>query len=756
MKVSSEDREYDFVPWLPAMGRVFQRPFAFDCETTLIDDERPGLTPAYVLGAAFDGKRGVFVPRTLVSEFFMAHPDSTVVFHNAAFDLDVINTVAPATNLYERVDANRVFDTQLMHRLLTLGEDGHTSQGKGESTLDHCAAAYLSVDLPKDTTDSQGNLVRLSYGKWLNRPLREMDRVYLEYLAADVIATRKVYKVLRTRTRHLLDGSSGVWGLVSDEWLEDCISRFGPQTHHIQLKAAIVLRSITVNGLHLDNARRSELALSLQTLQKKHKAELRKYGYLAGGKGSNKSLQAVLRRRSRKNPNLSYPLTETEQFATAYDALHDLAHADPFVKLLLEYRETEKLLGSFVGKMAKSVLHPSFNVLARSGRTSSFGEINAQNLPKSDEVRACFVPGPGYEFIDADYATIELATLAQACLTQFGLNSKMAAAINGGADLHKLVAARMLDKSPDEVTKEERQKAKPVNFGKPGGMGNETLTSYAKVNYGVTLTPEEADALSESWFDQFPEMRDFLHNATDTAAELAERLDLTPASHHASTDDNRFINHPENDELERPHRILAMMLMKVVKEPSPTTSAGKAYSAADCNYFWTQLEAVADQLPAAQQKAVVARRPSRSLQRAVMGLVGRAPVFTLSGRVRANATYSARHNTIFQGLAADGAKLALWLLWRAGFRIVNFVHDQVLIEIPIGSSRHRMRQAQKIRQHMIAGMREVVPDVRVEVSYAAAVRWYKDAEAVIDSTGKKLELWTPEPQQKQKVGAKSA
>lgn len=185
-----------------------------------------------------------------------------------------------------------------------------------------------------------------------------------------------------------------------------------------------------------------------------------------------------------------------------------------------------------------------------------------------------------------------------------------------------------------------------------------------------------------------------------------------------------------------------MMLMKVVKEPSPTTNAGKAYSAADCNYFWTQLEAVADQLQATHRKAVAARRPSRSLQRAVMGLVGRAPVFTLSGRVRANATYSARHNTVFQGLAADGAKLALWLLWRAGYRIVNFVHDQMLIEVPVGSD--LKSHAEKIRELMIEGMKAVVPDVLVDVKYAAADRWYKDAEAVFDPSGKKLLLWHPE------------
>jgi DNA polymerase I-like protein with 3'-5' exonuclease and polymerase domains len=126
-----------------------------------------------------------------------------------------------------------------------------------------------------------------------------------------------------------------------------------------------------------------------------------------------------------------------------------------------------------------------------------------------------------------------------------------------------------------------------------------------------------------------------------------------------------------------------------------------------------------------------------------MGLVGRAPVFTLTGRLRANASYTARHNTIFQGLAADGAKLALWRLWRAGYRIVNFIHDQVLVEIPQCSPSERMRHARSIREHMIAGMQEVVPDVRIDVSFAASDRWYKDAELKYGDSEQELLLWTP-------------
>src|SRR6516225_5416489 len=75
-----------FWPWKPADGRLFHR-FAFDAETTVIDDERPYLTPAYVLGAATDGQRGVFVSRETLRDFFAAHDGAGMIAHNAPFDL---------------------------------------------------------------------------------------------------------------------------------------------------------------------------------------------------------------------------------------------------------------------------------------------------------------------------------------------------------------------------------------------------------------------------------------------------------------------------------------------------------------------------------------------------------------------------------------------------------------------------------------------------------------------------------------------
>ena len=272
-----------------------------------------------------------------------------------------------------------------------------------------------------------------------------------------------------------------------------------------------MLREITANGLGIDTERREELAQQLAEVREEHRAELLKYGYMPGQKGSGKALQEILSRLAAKHPDVYFPRTANRgDYATSEEALHALKGVEPFIDSLIAYRAVDKLLSTFLEKLGRTRIHPSFDALVRTGRTSSFGELNAQNLPRDDRVRACFVPSPGHVFIDADYSTIEMATLAQSVQSQLGIDSQMAEAINAGRDLHRLVAARFFGKSEDEVTKDERQKAKAINFGKPGGMGSRTLKQYAATSYGVNLTDAEVEALSESWLDLFPEMREFL------------------------------------------------------------------------------------------------------------------------------------------------------------------------------------------------------------------------------------------------------
>src|SRR4051812_39897706 len=79
VRVSFKGSNYEFRPWRPQDGRVMTRPFALDTETTRIDEDRPWLTPALVLAAAFDGRTGVFVPRDRVEPFLRSHDGLAVV-----------------------------------------------------------------------------------------------------------------------------------------------------------------------------------------------------------------------------------------------------------------------------------------------------------------------------------------------------------------------------------------------------------------------------------------------------------------------------------------------------------------------------------------------------------------------------------------------------------------------------------------------------------------------------------------------------
>ncbi len=521
----------------------------------------------------------------------------------------------------------------------------------------------------------------------------------------------------------------------------DQIRRWGWQTHHIQLRAAIVLQQITRNGMHLDQGRREELIVTLTKVKQAQLKTLRGFGYIPGETGSQKTLQAILTRIERKQ-EIVFHRTETGKISTSADHIQEYAEEVPFLQCLQEYKATEKLLGSFLSKMNKPVIRPSFNVLARTGRTTSFGQLNAQNLPRDDRIRSCFVPRPGTVLLALDYKTIELVTLAQACLSQFGLGSRMGEAINNGQDLHRLVAAKFAGKPESEISKSERSKAKPVNFGKPGGMGDASLRRYAKASYGVDLTEDEVKQLSDAWFAEFPEMRSFLEQDSDPGLEVANLLGLTLEDHAQHTENLRFLNHLDNRGQSRlPNAILGWMCLKTLASPVPSKRDGTHYSSDDVDYFWTAVDKKKHILRTKWHTKITNREPSWQLKREVMNLAGRRGVFTLTGRLRANANYCARHNTIFQGLAADGCKLALWGIWRAGYRLVNFIHDEVLVEVP--TSDNLKECAEELKALMVEGMEEVIPDIRVDVNYAAMARWFKDAEAVFGEAGELL-LWTPE------------
>lgn len=96
---------------------------------------------------------------------------------------------------------------------------------------------------------------------------------------------------------------------------------------------------------------------------------------------------------------------------------------------------------------------------------------------------------------------------------------------------------------------------------------------------------------------------------------------------------------------------------------------------------------------------------------------------------------------MYHALTFAGAKLGLLRVWRSGYRIVNSIHDELLVAVPTKSN--LALHASIIRHLMLRGMRAVVPDVYVDVEYTITDRWYKGGEMVVDQNGKFAAWSTP-------------
>lgn len=121
-------------------------------------------------------------------------------------------------------------------------------------------------------------------------------------------------------------------------------------------------------------------------------------------------------------------------------------------------------------------------------------------------------------FINADYAALELRTLAQVCLFLFG-QSRLAEVLNAGEDPHLTIACTLLgipyaeafalNEAHDPVVDAARQTGKIANFGYAGALGSDKLVLFARKSYRVNLTVEQAKQLKRQWLATFPEMRKY-------------------------------------------------------------------------------------------------------------------------------------------------------------------------------------------------------------------------------------------------------
>jgi len=734
--------QYPFRRWVPALGRVITGPFALDTETERIDEKRPAHIPALVLGMAFDGRQGWFITAEDMPAFLANHPANSLIFHNAAFDLAMLQTDYDRRGLdldiHTRVVAGKVADTMILARLLSLGTVGHSA--RSQCSLDYCARHYLSLPLPKDLTTPGGESVRLTFGRYLGKPLEAFPAQYLQYAAGDPVATWLLFQHLKTRLPDIKINATRAYGYAGEKWLDEQWKKYGPGTHDIQLRASIALDKISRTGVLIDQTRREEKLADLEQIVTETRRTLALAGLPTDGEGKTTALQKRIQRlandHKRVGETLPLVYTETGQISTSEEQLQGLAGLDPALEVLLKHRQATKLLSTYAKKMVPGKrVHGQFQYLMNTGRTScnggklEVGGFNLQNLPKeldatenhATTIRGCFVPAPGTVFVVVDYAQIELAVLGWAWKHQLGFGGNLHEIVSQGRDMHRLIAAHVLGKDPASVTKAERDAAKPVSLGRPGGLGWRTIQRQAKNDYGVDLSEEQVHERMRAYATLCPELTEHLKTRVDKALEIARALGLTPAAYNAAIGRVRNYNQPEDD---RPADWLGLMLLKVLESPVPMTSplpetgrSPRAYTPTEIEFFWQAAARLpVDELEDKFRDAVPKRKPSKKLRDAVDRLYSREPVITATGRLRANASYAACRNGIMQGLAADGAIHALWDLWRAGYKIVNFIHDEVIIEIR--EDEQLPAKIIDIERLMIVGMQTVVPgaNVRVETS----------------------------------------
>lgn len=124
------------------------------------------------------------------------------------------------------------------------------------------------------------------------------------------------------------------------------------------------------------------------------------------------------------------------------------------------------------------------------------------------------------------------------------------------------------------------------------------------------------------------------------------------------------------------------------------------------------------------------------------GCEGLYMVKTLTGRWRRKCVFCAALNTDFQGLAADCSKEAGWRLFRSGFFLVNFIHDEYIAEIPLDN--HFTERCNLMAHIMRQAMQQITPDVKVKASPAAMLKWCKAAEEYYDGEGDLIPWeWVP-------------
>ena len=451
-----------------------------DTETTSInpiDAELVGLSFSVEEGKAFY----VTIPaerkkaERIVNIFKPLYESSKIlkIGQNIKYDMEVL------MNYGVRLAAP-MFDTMLAHYVLQ-PEQKHNMDILAETLLNYQTIHIDELIGPKGK--SQKNM----------RDISPAD--ICDYAAEDADITLRLYNVLKPR--------------LKEADVEDLF-------YNIEMPLVPVLAEMEMNGVLLDTnalAETSKVFTDRMTQIEKNIYELAGHQFnIASPKQVGEVLFGEMKIVDKPKK------TKTGQYVTSEEVLQQLRSKAPIVDHILEHRGLKKLLGTYVDALPKLInphtghIHTSFNqAVTATGRLSS-SDPNLQNIPvrgeDGKEIRKCFIPEPGCLFFSADYSQIELRVMAH-----LSGDKNMIEAFREGYDIHAATAARIYKEDINNVTRDQRTKAKRANFGIIYGI---TVFGLAE---RLEISRDEAKQLIDGYFETFPQVHDYMEKAKQLARE---------------------------------------------------------------------------------------------------------------------------------------------------------------------------------------------------------------------------------------------
>ena len=450
----------------------------FDTETTstnALDAEIVGLSLSMKEGEAFyipmPAEREDATTRLELLREIFENEEIEKVGQNIKYDITILAN-------YGMEVKGKLFDTMIAHYVL---------QPELYHGMDYLAEIYLDYDTIK--------IEELIGEKGKNqKSMRDVaPEKVCDYACEDADVTLKLKNILEKE--------------IKKEGLEELF-------YNIEMPLVPVLAYMERNGARIDTAALKETS----TLFGKRLNDIEEEIYSLAGEPFNiASPRQVGDILFGKLKIVDKPKkTKTGQYVTSEDVLAQLQNRHPVVKKILQHRGLKKLLSTYIDALPSLVnprsgkIHTSYNqTVTATGRLSS-SNPNLQNIPIRDEdgkeVRKAFVPDDGCMFLSADYSQIELRIMAH-----LSGDKNMIEDFRSGYDIHAATAAKIYKKPIEEVTKDERRKAKTANFGIIYGISVFGLAERMNVDR------REAKELIDNYFETYKGVYEYIEKCKQEA-----------------------------------------------------------------------------------------------------------------------------------------------------------------------------------------------------------------------------------------------